>query len=838
MRKKNPAGPSPQELKTRIELDRLRREVRTLKQGAGAAPPAAGSAPAIEELERTRTRLSRLYFAQVEENRRRGDRLRRLLESLSWLNEAPDLDARLRHVVSAVRAHLGFRRATLRLREPGAAVLERRASAGPADAGVGPWDAAHVPVEIFESWCVQAERISQSALLGRDGPPADPGGDAAWTWVPGMRLVVPIRSRHGELVGDLTVDQPADGSVPGSDVVELLEVLAQHTAAAIENGRLLSQLERHARELEESARRTAELEALKGAFLSSLSQELHAALSAIRAYAEGVRTVREGDLSFDQVRSFLLTVHEESRRLARLSESLLDFCRFDPGPGGRGRVRFAAGEVLEQAVTVLAPIAEAGQVALKLQIAVDDTGLEADRDQVRQLVLHLGRNALRHTPPGGTVTLRLSGDERDLMLDVDDTGVGIPESRLETIFDRVAGGPIRRGEETGLSLAICRSIVEWHGGRIYAESEPGRGACFSAVLPRRSGPRARVATAARADGAWASEQALKLAIEMVAEVMNAQSVTLFEPDAAGRLVARAGTALEEDGAGRALAPGDGVAGWVYRHARPACVAHPAATPDAGEPLAGGAYLCVPLDGGRGVSGVLGVSDPVGGRAFGAADAHLLLTLADRVAAALADVHALDRTAHDLGRRRRELERVLDHLGTAARRAPDRVRLAREVAQALDLPDDEIARVAYAASVHDLGMTEVDPRLTESGAPLAAAERHAVEKHAEIGAAMLESQGATAAVRDIVLAHHEWWDGTGYPRGLAGARIPAGARILAVVDAWSSMTVGRPHRAARPAAAALAELRRRAGSQFDPAVVDAFESVWRASADDATATTAA
>ena len=80
----------------------------------------------------------------------------------------------------------------------------------------------------------------------------------------------------------------------------------------------------------------------------------------------------------------------------------------------------------------------------------------------------------------------------------------------------------------------------------------------------------------------------------------------------------------------------------------------------------------------------------------------------------------------------------------------------------------------------------------------------------------------SAVRDVILAHHEHWDGTGYPRGLSGGDIPLGARILAVVDAYESMTHGRPYRPPLPQAQAIGELRREAGRHFDPEVVEAFQ----------------
>src|SRR5204862_1053992 len=138
----------------------------------------------------------------------------------------------------------------------------------------------------------------------------------------------------------------------------------------------------------------------------------------------------------------------------------------------------------------------------------------------RQMALHLGSNAVKFTPPGGSVTFVLTGDGRDVCLEVEDTGIGIPRDALERIFERfyqVDSSLVRRYGGTGLGLAICKSIVDWHGGRIVAESVPDRGSCFTVTLPRRTAPRVVVRPGPRPQAA--SEDVLRLAIEMVADVM-------------------------------------------------------------------------------------------------------------------------------------------------------------------------------------------------------------------------------------------------------------------------------------------------------------------------------
>jgi HD-GYP domain-containing protein (c-di-GMP phosphodiesterase class II) len=112
-------------------------------------------------------------------------------------------------------------------------------------------------------------------------------------------------------------------------------------------------------------------------------------------------------------------------------------------------------------------------------------------------------------------------------------------------------------------------------------------------------------------------------------------------------------------------------------------------------------------------------------------------------------------------------------------------------------------------------------LEKAGATLEEKERHALMDHPEVSVEIIRPLEYLGSVRELILSHHERWDGTGYPRGLIGDEIPIGGRILAVVDAYESMTRGRPYRTARSRDQALAELRREAGRQFDPEVVEAF-----------------
>lgn len=147
-------------------------------------------------------------------------------------------------------------------------------------------------------------------------------------------------------------------------------------------------------------------------------------------------------------------------------------------------------------------------------------------------------------------------------------------------------------------------------------------------------------------------------------------------------------------------------------------------------------------------------------------------------------------------------------------------LAGRLASRLGLSAETVVLVRLAGQVHDVGKLSVPVEILTKTGRLREEDWHALREHPETGRRMLDSLGVSA-VAEWVLYHHERWDGTGYPHGLAGEEIPLPARIIFVADAFDAMTSTRPYRQPRSLDAALAELMSCAGSQFDPAVVDAL-----------------
>jgi HD-GYP domain-containing protein (c-di-GMP phosphodiesterase class II) len=212
-------------------------------------------------------------------------------------------------------------------------------------------------------------------------------------------------------------------------------------------------------------------------------------------------------------------------------------------------------------------------------------------------------------------------------------------------------------------------------------------------------------------------------------------------------------------------------------------------------------------------------------AFDEEDARLLRAVADQLGAALRSATLYE-----------QLERA--YLGTAealstaleakdsytASHSRSLVQRAEAVGRRLGMPEDGLRSLRYAAVFHDIGKLAVPEAILNKPEPLTEEERAIVERHTVVGEQILAPVEFLADVLPLVRGAHERWDGSGYPDGLAGEEIPLGARIVFACDTYDAMTTHRPYRAALPEAEARAELRRVAGTQLDPRVVDALLAV--------------
>ncbi len=237
-------------------------------------------------------------------------------------------------------------------------------------------------------------------------------------------------------------------------------------------------------ELQDAYHKLQTMDRMKSEFVSIVSHELRTPLTTIKAFIELI--MMKPEMDHEKRLSFLGKVNVETDRLKRLISDLLDLARIESGSMNWRTERISLEGVASAALAAIKPLYEDKELSLT---AAFDSHLPAvcgDSDRLIQVVTNILSNALKFTPAGGRVRLVMRASNGNVLVRVEDTGMGIAAGDLELIFEkfRRSGDPLTNTiDGTGLGLAIARQIVEHHGGRIWAESAPGKGSAFSFTLP-------------------------------------------------------------------------------------------------------------------------------------------------------------------------------------------------------------------------------------------------------------------------------------------------------------------------------------------------------------------
>jgi signal transduction histidine kinase len=236
--------------------------------------------------------------------------------------------------------------------------------------------------------------------------------------------------------------------------------------------------------LEAAEAQRRELERERREMVAAVSHDLRTPLASIRAMIEAIND----GVVFDPetVQRYLHTMQTEVGHLAGLIEDLFELSRLEAGALELHTAPGSVHELLSEAIERLRPQAQARGISLDGRVSPDLPPVLVDEQRILRVVYNLLQNAIRHTPPGGSIHLAAEQLAGSIRIDVADSGEGIPPADLPRIFDRFYRGEKSRARASGgagLGLAIARGLVEAHGGRIWVENRTDCGATFSFTLP-------------------------------------------------------------------------------------------------------------------------------------------------------------------------------------------------------------------------------------------------------------------------------------------------------------------------------------------------------------------
>jgi len=291
-------------------------------------------------------------------------------------------------------------------------------------------------------------------------------------------LSVPLL-REQEILGGLTVWRRQTGEFK-PEVVNLLQTFATQSVLAIQNARLFREIEDKSRQIEAANRHKSE-------FLANMSHELRTPLNAIIGFSEVLQERLFGELN-DKQAEYTSDILTSGQHLLSLINEILDLSKVEAGRMELELAPFDLPLAIDNARTFVRE--RAVKHGITLDVDVDDRLGEyvGDERKIKQILLNLLSNAVKFTPEGGRISISANKTDTGAEISVSDTGIGIPPAEQPTIFEefrQVGGDYAHKREGTGLGLTLAKKFVELHGGKIWVESQVGKGSTFTFTLPER-----------------------------------------------------------------------------------------------------------------------------------------------------------------------------------------------------------------------------------------------------------------------------------------------------------------------------------------------------------------
>jgi signal transduction histidine kinase len=306
-----------------------------------------------------------------------------------------------------------------------------------------------------------------------------------------MEILLPIRTM-GQLIGVLALGSKRSREPYFESDVAYLTALADETGVALQNAKLFSEL-RDANQqmadlnsdLERANEQLQELDHLKSAFIGVITHELRSPFAALDFSVQLIHKYGLDNLLPEQ-REQLEQLTDGLKRAEMMINNLITFASFLSKQGQLRMVPVDLGQLAQEAVKLLDPMAQAREVKVMIEISGPLPHVYGDPDRLAEAIYHLTHNAIKFNQQGGSVTLACRAAPEDVIFEVSDTGVGIPSDRLPEMWKDFAqlADPLRRGVEgLGLGLPLVKYVAKAHGGQVWARSQPGQGSVFGFRIP-------------------------------------------------------------------------------------------------------------------------------------------------------------------------------------------------------------------------------------------------------------------------------------------------------------------------------------------------------------------
>jgi hypothetical protein len=622
-----------------------------------------------------------------------------------------------------------------------------------------------------------------------------------------------------KLLGVININDKADSSPFTEDELDLIIILAKHSAIALENARLMTELERKSTESEEMNRDLIEADRLKIEFIFKISHELRTPLNSIKGAIHYLKGKKTG-LNAEQT-EFIEIISDETDKLVESFDKLLDFSRYT-------RETYLSKKRVINLNEILADVAATKTVnelcknkglsiSHSLQEGLSD--IIGDRIRLLQLFINLFEGCVRYAKRGDTVELKTSETESAVETELIIKNRQIPESEITFIFNNHIPWFWIDTQTEKLKFYLMRKILDIHKGKIFAFNAP-KGFSIKTILPKTLKERREVEII----------ELTNLFVSFIAKVMGINICSLMlTNELTGELTIKAAYGLEEALIKKTrLKLGDPIAGWVAVERRPLLVQDIEKTPFIRRPnnlkYTTKSLLSLPIKIQERITGVLNLNNKDDGQPFDKKDLYIGMTFSNRISEVLKKLYIGDIKQKEFKSISNSLENLLRAQENYKKDNKKITDIVFQLTTRLGCSEDEICSALYAALLYDLGLTLIDRSILEKTQKLTPIEQKIIRTHPASCIGLIDYIEPSETIKKIILYHHERYDGTGYPEGLKGEDIPLISRVLSLADAYVSMTSERTYRRSLSHDIAIELINSGAGTQFDPKIVNIFNEV--------------
>jgi len=626
----------------------------------------------------------------------------------------------------------------------------------------------------------------------------------------------PIMSRK-KLLGVFNINDKRDGGPFSEDEFELMKIIANQAAIALENAFLMNQLKHKAIELEEINRKLMEDDVAKTDYLTRVSHELRTPLNSIKGAIYYL--LQTENIGKDARKDFYTIISQETGTLISIIENLLDFIRLEDETKIVSKTIINIAVLLREiaASKTLQNELKKKNLLLELLVRDDISDIVGDKLKISQFFLNLLEGLSHYLEDGDVIRIRTEENEfLEIYLDVSRR---MPESVLNWLLTAKKLFDTDPSEEA-VKLYLARKVAEIHRWNLeFNNSEDACSLCIKILRNTEQKFEASI------------KASLDMFVEFVSDMLNVDICSIMLSDQiTGDLTIKSSQGLSDDVIGRTrVRPGDKIAGWVAIEGKPLFIENVENDPKFGKKsikqYTSKSLIALPLKYQDKVVGVLNINNKRNAEELTVTDFRIASLISERISYFINKFTSGEYDESDLKRFMNSFESLINAEKRYHKKQSVLTELIIGILDEIDAPEEDKHIAPYISLVYDFGLTLIDDSILMKKS-LSSSETRSLKSHPYNTVFLLDTLEFSDDIKKAILHHHERYDGTGYPDGLKGDAIPLLSRVIAVADSFFAMTMDRPYRKKVSKEKAIEEIMRGAGSLYDPAVASALEKVMR------------